>query len=78
MKIILKILLIILLTPICIVAVAVLLVLAVTMANGKAQQETLKVTLSPEEIGFTPTGDGLLHIEGAEPVPITPTRCDGK
>jgi len=52
--------------------------LAVTMANGKATQNTLKITLTPEEAGFAPAGNGLLHIEGADPVPISPTRRGGK
>ncbi|MFH1476265.1 MAG: DUF6259 domain-containing protein [Verrucomicrobiota bacterium] len=52
--------------------------LAVTMANGKATQKTLEITLTPEETGFVPAGKGLLHIEGAEPIPIAPTRRGGK
>jgi len=52
--------------------------LAVTMANGKATQKTLKITLALEEASFVPAGKGLLHIEGTEPVPITPTRHGGK
>lgn len=51
--------------------------LAVTMANGSATRKMLKVTLKPEEAGSVPVGKGLLHIEGAEPVPISPTRRGG-
>lgn len=52
--------------------------LAITMANGKPMRKTLKVTLTPETTGFTPTGKNLLHVEGAEPVPISPTCRGGK
>jgi len=51
--------------------------LAVTMANGKAEAETLSIALMPEEIGPAPCGESLLHVEGAGPVALAPTRSDG-
>ncbi|MBT9147597.1 MAG: hypothetical protein DDT32_01359 [Syntrophomonadaceae bacterium] len=52
--------------------------LAVTMTNGKVRKRTLKITLKPEESGFVPAGKGLLHVEGAAPVPISPRRRGGQ
>jgi len=52
--------------------------LAVTMANGKANRKTLKITLALDEIGLAPTGEGILHVEGAEPIPVSPTRHGDK
>lgn len=51
--------------------------LAVAMANGEPRQSTLKIALRPEEIGLVPAGKGLLHMEGAEPAPISPRRRGG-
>lgn len=52
--------------------------LAVTLANGRRTRRTIRVALEPDAAGDAPSRAGVLHVEGAEPVPVTPRERGGR
>jgi hypothetical protein len=47
---------------------------AVTLANSTPEPTKVKLTIQPEELGSPAVGDSMLHLEGAEPVLISPAK----
>lgn len=52
--------------------------LAVTLANSSPRAARLKVQLAPDTHGFQTRSPGVLHVEGAAPMPAKTTRRNGR
>src|SRR4030095_4093701 len=48
--------------------------IAITVANGKPQPNTLNLSLTPEALGKSAAASGTLFVEGEEPKPVSPQR----